>query len=261
MRNLFRVLSFLCVAMLAFSSSVHAETIDLEKNGTIILTSDEDADLQGMDFALYQVAGIVETENEIYEYTPSQAFSDSSLSLNDPDMAQADLLKQVERYIQKNDIKADRTLYAKDVDLSNSDPLRFENVEPGLYYCVQLENEQAASQVSSMLISVPFESSYEVHSYLKGVTISGSVEQIPDDDSSNTDSVTNPIADPVTDPATDQNTASQDKTDTKEDTDTKEEDEIPFTGTYQYLMPYLLAAGLALLLIGGYMRISAQSYL
>lgn len=241
MRNFFRVLSFLFIAMLACSSSIQAETIDLEKSGTIILSSDEGADLQGMDFALYKVAGIEEIENEIYEYIPSQAFENANLSFNDADAAQADLLQQVERYIQKNGLQADRTIYAKDLDLSQPDPLRFEDVEPGLYYCVQLENAQAASLVSSMLISVPYESSYEVHSYLKGVQISQN--QQPDTSSK-----------PDTDQSTDQNTSG-------DTTDSKTEDEIPFTGTYQYMLWYLILAGFGLLMLGAYMLIDAHAYL
>lgn len=247
MKEIKRVLALLfCLPLLA-ALPLHAQSKDLDVNETGSITISIPQNLQETDvaFSLYQIAKINQKEDGSYSFEPAGSFS-SGFHINEEKLETENFRKYVSDYIEKNNVQPDQTSGL----VQGKESFCFKDIPLGIYYVRETQLEKDGKyEMTPFLITVPFISQ---DGYVTDVDASTKYQfnTLTPDDTDKTPK------EPSKDVSLPKESAT---TDTNEKTPGKSQ--IPFSGTYMYLLPVFCGAGLFLLAVGFFLCFSVKKEL
>jgi len=202
------VLLFICCV---FPINVCAqEVIDVNQNGSIDVTLRyQEKEIKDGTLSIYLVAN-VQQNNADMSFVLTSDFKDSHLNFDK--IESSDTAKQVEQYIQDQQIAADQTIQ------NTNGKIVFEDLKPGLYLITQKTPSTGYYSLNPFFVSLPVKDqttgTYQYH-----VSASGKFEMIPTTDTPH-------VPEKPTDP------------------------KLPQTGQLNWPIPVLTVGGMAIFVFG-----------
>ena len=240
------------VALVAVSAPLtvraERELPDLDKKGSISISFQyEGKALSGGTVSLYTVALAEENDGD-YAFVYTNGFEDCGIDLGD--LKDSSLAGKLEEKISK-------TTKSTSKEVGESGKVEFTDLKPGVYLIKQTEESSAYKTISSFLVSIPQkgESKDGKYSYDIDATPKMEVEAKPTTTPSVTPSTTpsvTPSTTPSVTPTTTPSVTPSKPVTTITPTTTPTV--IPKTGQLDWPIPILAMTGLALILIGCYLK-------
>jgi hypothetical protein len=242
MKEIKKVIVLLLCLPLLLAMPVKAESADLDvsKKGSITISIPKELQETDVAFSLYQIASVTKNEDGSYSYTPISDFTDS-FRISEENLETENFREYVSDYIEKNKVQPGTTSGL----IKGKESFSFQDLSLGVYYVAETQLEKDGSyEMTPFVIAVPFVNDgvyvYDVDASTKYQfnTIAKEEPKQPSSDISLPKE-----AEPTT-------TITPTTTTSAPETKTPAKTQIPFSGTYMYLLPIFCGAGLFLLVIG-----------